>query len=378
MTVRRAGHLLLSLFRYGDQASVPRPMGSWVASRKRTGPARIWPISAAGSHLRPRVRLRIAVVSLGWIRRWCGCPTWPPALCADGDTAAVPGAETRHHRQRRHWSPGSSRRCGGWATSASPPAASHSVTVTRTGRSISRARRSQSALAAHLIFLGHAEQGALVRCAAGPGGQRFPRGAVRRPVRCAMLKLDAKSRPHAASARLVTVEGSQLAAAGIRVSGFAEELIEVPTLARPVNRGETISPTDVILTPMPLSKIGQDTIMRIDEVAGMAARRAMRADRMVSSGDLMRPLLVRKDDLVSIIYRHSGLTLTVRGRARQSRGGRRRHQRPESSVKTHAPGRHRARRRCDRQSDQRPDGRTEQPIGPTMTGPIQQDCASHA
>jgi flagella basal body P-ring formation protein FlgA len=186
------------------------------------------------------------------------------------------------------------------------------VTVTRTARTITRTQIAE-ALAAHLIFLGHAEKDAIVDVRLDPGVTAFhveqsATGAVR------VLKLDASPSARRFSA-LVTVEGSQLAAAGIRVSGFAEELIEVPTLARPVNRGETISPTDVILTPMPLSKIGQDTIMRIDEVAGMAARRAMRADRMVSSGDLMRPLLVRKDDLVSIIYRHSGLTLTVRGRA---------------------------------------------------------------
>lgn len=186
------------------------------------------------------------------------------------------------------------------------------VTVTRTSRMITP-QQIAKAVADHLIFLGHAQKDAIVDVRLDPGVSGFHvEQSADGPLR--VMKLDASPSARRFSA-LVTVDGSQLASAGVQVSGFAEEMVEVPTLARPINRGETISPADVILTPMPLSKVGQNTMMRVEDVAGMAARRAMRAERVVSGDDLMRPLLVRKDDLVSIVYRHSGLTLTVRGRA---------------------------------------------------------------
>ena len=186
------------------------------------------------------------------------------------------------------------------------------VTVTRTGRTITTDQIAE-AVAGHLVFLGHARKDAIVDVRLDPGTTGFNvEQSATGPVR--VLRLDASPSARRFSA-LIGVDGSQLTAEGIRVSGFAEELVEVPTLARPVNRGEAIAPADVIMTPMPLSQIGRDTIMAAEDIAGMAARRALRAGGTVSGSDLMRPLLVRKGDLVSIVYRRAGLTLSVRGRA---------------------------------------------------------------
>jgi flagella basal body P-ring formation protein FlgA len=186
------------------------------------------------------------------------------------------------------------------------------ISVTRTGRSITRQAIS-AAIADHLVFLGHAQKGTIIDIRLDPSVTGFAvEQAAAGPLR--VVRMDASPAARRFSAT-ITVEGSQLVRSGISVSGFAEELIEVPTLARPVNRGEMISPSDVLMKPMPLSQIGQSTIMRIEQVAGMAARRALRADRPVAGSDIMRPLLVRKDDMVSIVYRQIGLTLTVRGRA---------------------------------------------------------------
>jgi flagella basal body P-ring formation protein FlgA len=116
-------------------------------------------------------------------------------------------------------------------------------------------------------------------------------------------------------AALLKISDSQAAAAGLRFTGRAIEIIEVPVLARMIERGEIISPRDIVIDRMPRSAIRSDIITDANRLTGMSARRNLREGVPLTRDLLMEPILVQRGDLVTIVYRSTGLTLTTRGRA---------------------------------------------------------------
>ncbi|MCC0016869.1 MAG: flagellar basal body P-ring formation protein FlgA [Rhodobiaceae bacterium] len=186
------------------------------------------------------------------------------------------------------------------------------VVVTRSGREITR-EDVVAAIASELVHLGHARDAASLEIRLDPGFQGFTvENTARGPVRVIAIEADPRARRFSAR---VSVDGSTLAAAGVAVGGYAEEVAEVPTLSRPLQRGETVSPADIVIERIPVSLISADTVLSRDAVAGMAARRSIRSGKPLRNGDLMEPIIVHRDDVVAIVFERPGLVLSVRGRA---------------------------------------------------------------
>ncbi|MEZ5876281.1 MAG: flagellar basal body P-ring formation chaperone FlgA [Tepidamorphaceae bacterium] len=186
------------------------------------------------------------------------------------------------------------------------------VVVSRSGRRIPREEITR-AIATELVHRGHARNADQleIRLDSSVGGfivESTAAGAIR----VMSIQADPRARRFAAK---VTVDGSATAARGIEITGYAEEVASVPTLSRPVQRGDTIAPADVIVERLPVSMISEDAIVSVEAIAGMAARRALHPGQPLRSGDLMEPILVHRDDVVAIVFNRPGLSLTVRGRA---------------------------------------------------------------
>jgi flagella basal body P-ring formation protein FlgA len=101
----------------------------------------------------------------------------------------------------------------------------------------------------------------------------------------------------------------------MRVTGTLIETAEVVTLARAIPRGETIRENDIVLERLPRAEVVTEAIARTDLVVNQAARRALRAGQTLRAADLMKPQIVSRDDAVTIIFRTSSITLTLRGKA---------------------------------------------------------------
>jgi flagellar basal body P-ring formation protein FlgA len=113
----------------------------------------------------------------------------------------------------------------------------------------------------------------------------------------------------------LAIADSRIAGAGFRVSGRIAELVRVPVMVRNLRRGETISPGDVAVQRIARSELRDDVVRTPEELVGQAARRGLRAGAPVSADSLMEPILVQRNEAVTIVYRIPGLTLTARGRA---------------------------------------------------------------
>ncbi len=98
-------------------------------------------------------------------------------------------------------------------------------------------------------------------------------------------------------------------------SGTAVATVDAVMVARPVERGEVLRTSDLVIGRLP--KRQGTAIGDMRAAVGWAARRALRPGDPLHETDLMKPLIVHRDDIVVIVYEAPGLRLTLRGKARQ-------------------------------------------------------------
>jgi flagellar basal body P-ring formation protein FlgA len=106
--------------------------------------------------------------------------------------------------------------------------------------------------------------------------------------------------------------------AALRYVGTAVEMLDAVTLMRPLNRGDIVKPSDLVLERRPRAELRGDAVSAIADAAGLAARRPLRAGEPLRAADLMKADIVQRNETVTIVYQVPGLTLTMRGKALES------------------------------------------------------------
>lgn len=102
------------------------------------------------------------------------------------------------------------------------------------------------------------------------------------------------------------------------LTGHAQAMVEVVTLAHSVARGELVKQADLVVERRPRRQTGRDVITDRAEAIGLAARNSLQAGRLLRSADLMKPEVVQRNESVTLIYRIPGVSLTARGKAIES------------------------------------------------------------
>jgi flagellar basal body P-ring formation protein FlgA len=113
---------------------------------------------------------------------------------------------------------------------------------------------------------------------------------------------------------LVAVGGSA-GKASVRVTGVALEYVEAAVLTRALNRGDTAQASDFVVERRVRESLPSDAQLETRALAGQVARRALQAGTVVRAGDLARPEIVGRGDVVTIVYEVPGMVLTLRGTA---------------------------------------------------------------
>lgn len=101
----------------------------------------------------------------------------------------------------------------------------------------------------------------------------------------------------------------------IRLRGAAVEVVDILTLARPVVRGEVVTADDLVVDRVPKRQAGAVRPIAPEEIAGLAARRQLRAGQPIVASDFTKPVLVQRGETVAIVFESPGLILTARGQA---------------------------------------------------------------
>lgn len=114
------------------------------------------------------------------------------------------------------------------------------------------------------------------------------------------------------SALIRTSAGTEIA----RLSGRAEHRVLIPVLGRSVARGDIIRASDIRLQDIAFNRtIGTPMLIESMDIVGQAASRTLRAGAPINPDDVAAPTLVDRQELVTLVYRHGALALTVRARS---------------------------------------------------------------
>jgi len=102
-----------------------------------------------------------------------------------------------------------------------------------------------------------------------------------------------------------------------RYSGTAIETVDAVAVDRPIDRGELIKASDLTVVKRPKAESAA-ALTDGNAVVGLAARHALRPGQPLAAADLMKPEIVARNDTVTIVYQVPGITLTLRGQAKDA------------------------------------------------------------
>jgi flagella basal body P-ring formation protein FlgA len=110
---------------------------------------------------------------------------------------------------------------------------------------------------------------------------------------------------------------SQLLRQPARYTGTAIDTVDTIAVDRPIERGEVIAASDLTTVRRPKAE-GGAALTDAQAVLGLAARHSLRPGQPLAAGDLMKPEVVGRNDTVTIVYEVPGVTLTLRGQAKDA------------------------------------------------------------
>jgi flagella basal body P-ring formation protein FlgA len=102
--------------------------------------------------------------------------------------------------------------------------------------------------------------------------------------------------------------------AQLQLSGQVSAMAEVPVLRDMVTRGQLVGQDLVDYVLVPANRLAGGFVVDVADLVGKAARRTLHPGRPIRSADLMPPIVVAKNKLVSMVYEVGALRLTARGR----------------------------------------------------------------
>lgn len=101
----------------------------------------------------------------------------------------------------------------------------------------------------------------------------------------------------------------------IRVEGQASVMVRVPVLKFPMSYNYTITAKDLVEVPMPKQQLRGDVITDKNELIGMLAKRGLQANQTLSRNDIVPPVMVKRNEMVTIIYKNGPIQLSSRARS---------------------------------------------------------------
>ena len=114
---------------------------------------------------------------------------------------------------------------------------------------------------------------------------------------------------------LLAISADGMAIQRIRLSGIAQEMVEVPVPIRRLNAGSVIQPDDLKIARVRLGHAGGDIVRTPAQAAGMTLRRQAVAGQPIAVAELTRTATIQKGARVTMQLRAPGLALAAHGQA---------------------------------------------------------------
>lgn len=104
------------------------------------------------------------------------------------------------------------------------------------------------------------------------------------------------------------------------VQGKVEAGTDVPVLNRALRVGDIVASEDVVYLRVGQSRLVRGTILDAANLIGLSAKRQLRPGLALRDADFEKPVIVRKGDAVTMVFRAAGIELTARGKAMTNGG----------------------------------------------------------
>ena len=102
----------------------------------------------------------------------------------------------------------------------------------------------------------------------------------------------------------------------VRENGAAAaKMVDTLTYARSLMAGEVIQPQDLTFAKVASFAVPGDAPRDSESVIGMMAKRPLRSGAPVSGHDVGPALVIRRDDVVDVVYRTDAINLVMQGKA---------------------------------------------------------------
>lgn len=101
----------------------------------------------------------------------------------------------------------------------------------------------------------------------------------------------------------------------VSVSGKVDAMTQIPVLRESLRAGTIIGQRDIDYVEIPSRELGDKTALRADDLIGATPRRVLTAGRPVLLTEVESPRMVKRGDLVTMVFQEGTLTLTAKGRA---------------------------------------------------------------
>lgn len=113
---------------------------------------------------------------------------------------------------------------------------------------------------------------------------------------------------------MVEVPAGSPQATRVKVVGRTFMTSRIPTLARAMGRGETITSRDIIMVGVRDEAMRQDCATDAQQILGMEPKSLLKAGAPIRMAELQKPVLVARNTLVTMILQTPLMTLTSQGR----------------------------------------------------------------
>lgn len=100
-----------------------------------------------------------------------------------------------------------------------------------------------------------------------------------------------------------------------KVNGIVHRMVDVPVLRSPMKTGNIIRAHDLDSVAVRSEFIQHDMILSQDELVGMTPRRLILAGNPIKEMEVQEPQIVKRGELVTMVFKSGGLSLTAQGKA---------------------------------------------------------------
>jgi len=92
---------------------------------------------------------------------------------------------------------------------------------------------------------------------------------------------------------------------------------EVPVALEPIARGQSVTSSMVEFKSRNISSLDGNIINKKDRVIGYESKRNIDSGEIITGDELKKPIVVRRNNPVTIVRKHGGVTITTKGEARE-------------------------------------------------------------